>query len=221
MTEATDPVEDEEERTHTFEELSASAKKHAIEKYADPDHNWWDSEFEFRKEEGTERGYRIDDIYFRVFWSQGDGASWEGAVDMLMFFERKRDASQGQQYVTYDVLATLVETNWLPRFARVARSGRGEHEMTMFIAELEASWLVGDEVVDGESVYAGANVGDLLKQYFYDAEIEDVLLEEVRDYAREIYRSLKAEYESYFEEENFAELAEANSWRFYEDGDLL
>lgn len=66
---------------YTFAELSDSAKETARNKYRE--HNldgfdWWDFVYDDAKTIAALFGLRIDRIYFSGFWSQGDGACFEG-----------------------------------------------------------------------------------------------------------------------------------------------
>lgn len=87
---------DEDERTEfKFSELSDRAKEKARDKYRQsyPDYDWWDSSYEDFDKIATMMGIEIGTkpvrlmngktrhdpaIYFSGFWSQGDGACFEG-----------------------------------------------------------------------------------------------------------------------------------------------
>jgi hypothetical protein len=43
-------------------------------------HDWWDSVYDFFTEDMRTIGIEVDEMYFRGFWSQGDGACFDGAV---------------------------------------------------------------------------------------------------------------------------------------------
>ena len=64
--------------------LPASAQQKLLEKYrnSSTDHEWWDCEYEDFVEQCSGRGVCVDPqkIYFSGFWSQGDGASFNGYV---------------------------------------------------------------------------------------------------------------------------------------------
>jgi hypothetical protein len=69
-----------ENEAYTWEELSESAKDYAREQYREHnlDYDWWDSVYDDAKTIAALFGLRIDRIYFSGFWSQGDGACFEG-----------------------------------------------------------------------------------------------------------------------------------------------
>jgi len=74
--------------TYTFDELSDTAKEKAREWYRNGqlDYDWWDSVYEMADTAAKHLGIDIDRkgkhtpaIYFSGFWSQGDGACFEGS----------------------------------------------------------------------------------------------------------------------------------------------
>lgn len=44
-------------------------------------HEWWDYIYDLFKDDMSNIGIDVDEIYFRGFWSQGDGACFEGSID--------------------------------------------------------------------------------------------------------------------------------------------
>ena len=76
----------------TFDELSKGAQKRALDNLRDinVDYDDW-AEFllEQYKEEGVKKGFGIDQIYYSGFSSQGDGASWDGDIDVPMWMKTK------------------------------------------------------------------------------------------------------------------------------------
>ena len=68
-----------------YSELSPEAQKIAHENYQP---EFWDNcVIEDAKEQGRLRGFEIDKIYYSGFWSQGDGASWTGTINLTKFLE--------------------------------------------------------------------------------------------------------------------------------------
>jgi len=64
---------------YTFNELSATAKEVAIENHRDINtyDGWWEPIYEGITDEAERAGFRVGNIYFSGFWSQGDGAMFE------------------------------------------------------------------------------------------------------------------------------------------------
>jgi hypothetical protein len=66
-------------KVYTFDELSEQAKEKAREwwRKGDLDYKWWDCVYDGHKEKIKEVGFEVTKMYFRGFWSQGDGAMFE------------------------------------------------------------------------------------------------------------------------------------------------
>ena len=72
-----------EKTIYQFDELSDAAKEKAREWFRGgiADDNWWsESVIDHAKHVGALIGFEVDEIYWRGFWSQGDGACWAGSV---------------------------------------------------------------------------------------------------------------------------------------------
>ena len=69
-----------ETQVYSFADLSESAKEYAREQYREHnlDYDWYTFTYDDAKTIGALFGLRIDTIYFSGFWSQGDGACFEG-----------------------------------------------------------------------------------------------------------------------------------------------
>ena len=212
---------------YKFSELTGKAKDRAREWYARScmDHEWWDCVYADAKEQGTERGFDIEDINFSGFWSQGDGASWEGTVDTLKFI----DYHIKEDHLLYTRCVTLKELHnagWIDSCLRIGRHGsRYSHSNTMRITDCGLACSVPDDddiihggVLQGASVQAlfdAIDIDDLL----YD--IEQLMIDEARKYADKIYDDLEKEYEGMMTDEYIADFCDANKYLFDEDGDFL
>ena len=213
---------------YEFNELQETAKKRAREKLVElvTSYNWWDIVYEDAKADAKELGFDIEDIRFSGFWSQGDGASWTGYVDLLVFIEKhadKESATLGQDMT----LCELMRNGWV--FTRMEinrRSFHYAHENTMNY-EYESYDL--DSIRDTpqvleKGIMAGASVSQLLDSFDVDAHI-DTWLEKAhdaaKDYARKIYRQLEAEYEGLVTDEYLTEFAAANEYLFDAQGRSL
>ena len=72
-----------EKTIYQFDELTDAAKEKAREWFRGgiADDNWWsESVIDDAKRIGALIGFEVDEIYWRGFWSQGDGACWAGSV---------------------------------------------------------------------------------------------------------------------------------------------
>lgn len=193
-----------------YHELSDRAKEH-VRQLLEPDGDWCEIVYEQAKEEGATKGFRIDGISFKGFWSQGDGASWTGAV-------RLRDwVPDNPEDMETRIVRELVRNEEINLLANIYTRGHGVHEMTM---QINWDTAVYDEsVVLREGPLAGATIADLLAPFpQLLVDLEDAMLESARDFAREIYRNLEEEYEYQTSDEYIAGLCEANEYEFDEDG---
>jgi hypothetical protein len=67
------------------------------------DYEWWDGAYDMAVEDGREKGFYIDKIYFSGFHSQGDGASWAGQVDVRQWLEKNvPDSDRRVSVVCFD-----------------------------------------------------------------------------------------------------------------------
>lgn len=68
-------------KVHEWEALSSQRQEELLEKYRDQcDYDWWDFVYESFKEQCDDLGILVEDMTFSGFWSQGDGAAFEGRV---------------------------------------------------------------------------------------------------------------------------------------------
>ena len=213
---------------------------------------WWEFVFEQAYEDGKERGFYIDsaykgqthhlDICFSGFWSQGDGASWRGYVDVPKWLEwlRKTHAEKleraavaagdtgtcfanGTPFTDQQLLwidnGYLID--WLNSRVGICSSQSSYcHSMSMQLRD-DGPWCDSSYEEDvPEGIFAGMN-GDEFTAAFNEVVpnfLEEVL-EAARGYADEIYKNLEAEYEYLMSEESFIEAMDGVE--FDEEGEQL
>jgi hypothetical protein len=205
-------------------ELSDAAKEHALQKYAAPDHNWWDCTYDNYKtdQDLIGQGFVINKINFSGFYSQGDGACWQGKVHIPEYVTHFYTADDEQ--VLREALLALVYNGDMWGEVVIKADGRYSHEYTMESVEPDLYTATSDErIADNYSgLFAGAQVDTLLALVEpHLTALSDHVLEEARNIARRIYKDLESEYDGFFEEESFADTADANEWKFDEDGDMI
>lgn len=229
---------------YKFSELEGRAKDKASEKMREwiTNHDWWEGVYECAKEDGAKRGFEIEDIRFSGFWSQGDGASWTGSVDVKQFVEWMLEQPEGtaeHRWIDADrhrylCLIELMKDGWVERNVNVTRNGyHYVHEQTtgpesgvdwnplfteMELAGPEESLLHSEGVLKGASV-VGVAEGIDIKTLM--PELDDKIKEEVRSFSQHIYKQLEAEYDGMTSDESIADFAEANDYRFDEYGDVV
>lgn len=236
----TDTDTDIEQTEFTFAELTGRAQEKARQTLYEwaTDHEWWEGDYDNAKEEGLKRGFEIEDIRFSGFWSQGDGASWTGSVRLVPFLEwmlsqpegtpqfRRIDADRHR----YIVLVELINEQWIESPVSVTRRGfHYVHENT--VTATGVAWDTLDIVEEGDDhvlhadgILKGANVAVLAQGIEIRSLIDDLdkmIEEEVRDYCQEIYKGLEKTYDDITSDESLAENAEANDYKFDEDGDVI
>lgn len=67
-----------------FNSLPARRRDEILDKYRHwnvDNHDWWDCTYDCFKADMAAIGIRVDKMMFSGFWSQGDGACFEGAVE--------------------------------------------------------------------------------------------------------------------------------------------
>ena len=237
----------EEQTTLTFKQLTGRAQEKAREWLIEvaTDYDWWQDVYSRAKIEGEAKGFEIEDIRFSGFWSQGDGASWTGEVRFDVWLEWMLDQPEdtpehrwiGANRTAYMILCDLAGEGMLgSNLIEVTRSGyHYVHENTTKPASIDYDALLDLReaedlseahaivVANKDSIFYGASIKRLiqhmdLRGLFND--LDEKLKEDVQDFSRHIYKQLEAEYYSITDDEQLAEMAEANGWMFDEDGEL-
>ena len=186
---------------YTFDELSEKAREGA--------RNWWregncDDTFwsecvmDDAKECGKILGISIDQIYWSGFWSQGDGACFEGSYSYCKGAAKAicQHAPMDEELHTIaDRLQATQRRAFYGLSASVKHSGHYYHEHCTHIC-------VSDR--DG---------------YDVGGDLEDDIADTLRDFMRWIYKSLESEWEYQNADEQVDENIRANEYTFTEDGE--
>lgn len=138
-------------------------------------------------------------IWFSGFWSQGDGACFEGRYNHAKGAPRKiRDHApkDGELHRIADALQAIQRRNFYQLHADIAHRDRCYHEYCMSISVERDSPTCQDRTADAEEVVA----------------------EVLRDLARWLYRQLEREYEYLTSDEVVDEAMIANAYMFTEAG---
>jgi hypothetical protein len=114
-------------KVYKFEELSDEAKQVAIDNNRDinTDYEWWNPMFEGFTELLEKQGFYETEIYFSGFYSQGDGACFDGKVDALKFAESINEKR----------VARLIDAGILEGFTieKTSFSNHYSHEKTRYV----------------------------------------------------------------------------------------
>lgn len=180
----------------SFNELAESAKQRVLEWNAETLYDGW---AEFMIEDFQDRmlskGIDVENVYWRGFWSQGDGACFEGRIDALKFMKAHKLCNK------YRALYNHVNGGY-GGSVRVHHSGHYYHEYCV--------------TFDTDYLYDYYQASDKVSEQA--ADFEEELAEICREYMREVYRDLEKEYDYQTSEEAVAEMCAANDYEFYENG---
>lgn len=193
----------------TFDELSDAAKERAREWYREGnlDYDWWDCTYDdfsaiceilgvelathpVRLMGGGTRQKTC--IQFRGFWSQGDGASFEGRLTYAKGCVAKIKDYAPKDAELHDIavrLNAIQRRNFYQLYAHITQRGPYCHEMTMQF-DVRRN--------DAEAT----------------ADAEDIIAEAMRDLARWLYARLETEYEFLNSDEIVEESITANAYTF-------
>jgi hypothetical protein len=210
---------------YQFDELPAKAKEKAANYYLE--HwmldDWYECTIEHMKEEGDHKhGFRVDDIRFSGFWSQGDGASWCGAVD-LGDWVRKTFNSTDLEHPLTQIFLALLEEGWIESKVLVSFSSSLYcHEKTMHVNSIDHYHRIDDGSVMEMGMLKGAQVADLITMLNceggYLRTLDERLKDDCEAFARTIYRELEADYNAQTTEEAIGEVYACNDVWFDESG---
>lgn len=182
---------------YSFDELNEAAKQKAIEAWREPYDDWSEYIIDDAKEIAEKFGLSIDKIYWSGFWSQGDGACFEGEYKY-----KKGGLKAIKEYAPNDhglhvivrLLQEIQRKNFYRLQATVQYRGRYYHSNCMDIS------------VDREDIAPT------------DTTIDDIT-DLLRDFADWIYSRLYDEYYYITADEQVIESIKANEAKFYENGE--
>lgn len=181
-------------------------------------YDWWGDVFGEAKKRGLdEHGYVIEDLQFSGFWSQGDGASWSGYVNIPKFIKLHGLEDDPDWFVLHQMVNDALANTTVD----IITSGRDTHEYTMQVREIEQYSGGGDhEFLTG--ILAGTSISSVMDDEETSSMLltaEGYILDAARDFARSIYRELEEEYSYITSEESFIDHCEINEVQFEGEDD--
>lgn len=188
-------------KTYAFSELDDEGKENALNQHREINvHDlWYEYVYDDAKEVGKMLGIYIDNIYFSGFWSQGDGACFEGSYEYS-----KGSAKKIREHAPLD--------NEL-------------HEIADNLQKLQRKYFYGLYATikhSGHYNHPGCTQIDVRHEWGYDWEdIEDDLEDALRDFMYWIYSQLEKEYEFLTSDEMVAETLLANLYEFDQEGNQI
>lgn len=179
-----------------FNDLGETTKSRILDKhrhwnveYVD----WWDCVYDLFKQDMDKIGVDVDRMYFSGFWSQGDGACFEGSVREWGVFLQSlgyTDPALTKHAAAHFQLS-------------VERRGYYYHEnCTSFCVDLPLPRNTEDEdfisdflpaAYERDSLHEAVWVSNLAN--FDSSKLEEEFTEALRNHMRELYKRLEAEYD--------------------------
>ena len=211
---------------YKYGELSESAQQKAREWYIEGmDYEWWEGVYEMAKEDGKEKGFYIDKIFFSGFSSQGDGASWTGQVDVRQWLETHEKDSIG-----LSAWCQLIQEDIVDKHVKVeANNAHYCHESTMNFSDVNDNCDYPDnELMQMPSIFNGMEVQHLFDIIATDPNctfkstegITQAITESGKVYAIDIYHRLREEYDYLCSKEMMLDHFDCNDYHFTNEGRL-
>lgn len=194
-----------------FDELSDEAKEKAREWYRNAsqgDFDAFQTEFVIKdaKAIGALMGIEVDKIFYSGFWSQGDGACFEGSYSYKKGSVKAVKAYAPQDKELHRIAEALAEVqkrNGYKLEASVKQRGHYYH-----------SGCTEIDVTKGEEELCGHYESG---RYFPE-EAEGEVRDALRSFMDWIYKSLESEYEYQNSDEVVDETIRINEYEFTEEG---
>jgi len=165
------------------------------------DYDWWDGVYEYFKETCDGLGIRVDHITFSGFWSQGDGAAFDGRVDLTKFME------DTGRHIEHPALYLAVKDDG-SRFVVYATRG---NNMAVDAYTNFANQTAPSGIFEGLDQEAWSELVDAQEE---DAQLEDAALKYCQELAGGLYRDLEIAYEDLTSEASFIEFCACNEITF-------
>ena len=174
--------------------------------------DWWDYVYETFRENMKEHGIDVEKMYFSGFWSQGDGACFEGRVEDWDLFLKKLG------YTNHALIQHAVN-NWS---FKVDHSGHYYHEnCTNFSGDLSMpDGYDNDEFIRMFSPYEGEFKSQAWLSVLTDGvheDFESLFKDTFKDHMRTLYRKLQSEYDHLTSDEAVVETIIANDLQEEDD----
>lgn len=211
----------EEVKVYQFEELSDEAKEKARDWFKEDgfDYDWWEDVYNIWEEKLTELEYDVTKvtreknkkgeyydkkeilINFSGFYSQGDGASFTGEVDVVKWLKRFPENKD------YKRILKLIDSNFVyPTDSSIVRD-RWHNYVHWNTTSLNMNWDM-----NGRLGTSASNVMKVLD------EIEAAIFAEHQQLNKDIYTALEKEWDSLNSDEYVDETIMANEYEFTEEG---
>lgn len=179
---------------YKYEELPEETQKKVRDWFREgyPDYEWWDCVYADAKAIGKILGITIDEISFSGFWSQGDGACFEGRYQYNKHWKKKLAAYAPEAKEILTIGRRLQDEQRAHKYKIAANISKHTHR---YCHENTVSTETYN--VDTGDFISAPYVGELFKMLM-----------------RWIYSNLEKEYEYLTSDEHVAENIMANDYEF-------
>ena len=210
----------------TWPQLTPKARERFLSTYS-ADY-FADCTLEYYKEDPDikAKGFDIDEIFYTGFSCQGDGASWKGRVGLAQYI--RHHWTDDATAVKREVMLALLGNDDMSGYINVNTRGHYSHSNTMYVQYSLEVYFNSTTTIDDpclkDTLFFGASSQDILAAIGGEAfleEVEEEVLSAAKELADEIYKALEEEYDYQHSEECVSELAEANGWKFDNEGNLI
>ena len=164
-------------------------------------HDWWDSTYEEFREDMKAVGIDVQRMHFTGFWSQGDGACFEGKLGNTLTYLDHHHVGQ------YPMIRKLLEHDG-EVYAQCEHRGHYYHQYC-------TSFWVDSDTLTG-MVHQPTEFHEAIVEQ-WQRELEDEIsdfekdvIEQWRSYMQDLYRKLEKEYDYLTSDEAVWESIEAN-----------
>jgi len=212
-----------EQTVYEFHELSEKAKDEVRCMLIQ---NWETDHIIDQAKGDAPKGFTIEDVRYSVTYSQGDGASWTGFINLIEFFEANPD----HEFIGEEVMIIeLMRNDWIDKSAEVNQNSfHYVHSGTMKLSDVvdyaESTEDNENNPTLVEGIMEGASVKELFDSFHWARRLDLMVeraLQATKDYADVIYNQLKEDYEWQICDENIEENIYINGWRFDINGKII
>lgn len=198
--------------TYTPEELRTLHPRRFKKEYEDwalhaADWNWTDCEQDECKKDLALYGIHADSLYWNIAYSQGDGASFDGFVNIHDWMNAVYADAEFTYAEKYPALYLACKQDG--SFIRVRTGNRGMHMGFDF----RENW----QGTRAEGIFTGLDDSaweELIEDQVTDADLEAEIRKDCEARMYDFYRTLRDEYEHLTSEEAFIESCECNGITF-------
>lgn len=190
-------------KVYQFDELNDEAKEKARAWYREgiiQDTNFSEYVIEDAKAVGNLMGISIDKVYYSGFWSQGDGACFEGSYSYAKGSVKaiKGYSPEPELIRIASELASIQKVNFYGISGRVKHSGHYYHSNSTQIDLVKADNQGYENQLDGDT--------------------EEAISQLLRDFMNWIYKTLERAWEDENSDANVDETISINEYGFTEEG---